>query len=139
MVSRYSMAVQGIRASKNPRQVTGEGRTMLSSRPVDREEEELMDPGSWDDDSLEVRRPVKKPRAIVSVAFPSADFELIVAKAREQGATVSGYIRQAALSQAKSSVTSVSWSATHPVHSAQGSVFATTLIDAPAEQVERAL
>ena len=98
-----------------------------------------MDPKSWDDDTLEVRRPVKKPRAIVSVAFPSEDFELIVARAREQGATVSGYIREAALSQAKSSVTSVSWSAAHPVLSAQGPAFTTTLIDAPAEQVERGL
>ena len=26
---------------------------LLDSRPVDREEEELMDPGSWDDDSLD--------------------------------------------------------------------------------------
>ena len=70
---------------ENPRQVTSGGGTMLNSRPVDREEEELMDPGSWDDESLEVRRPVKKPRAIVSVAFPSADFDLIVAKAVSKG------------------------------------------------------
>lgn len=106
---------------------------MRNSRPVDREEEELMDPESWDDDAPEVRQPVKKPRAVVSVAFPAADFELVAAKARENGATVSGYIRQAAVAQARSPVMSVGWSATYSVFSTQGSVFPTTLIDAPAE------
>ena len=108
---------------------------MRSSRPVDKEEEELMDPESWDDDSLVVRQPTKKPRAIVSVAFPSADFELVSAKAREQGATVSGYIRTAALEHAKSPVTSVVWSATGSVFSTHGSPFPTTHSDVPAESV----
>ena len=110
---------------------------MRSNMPVDKEEEELMDPESWDDESLEVRQPAKKPRAVVSVAFPSADFELVSAKAREQGATVSGYIRKAALDQAKSPVTSVSWSGTYPVFSTHGALFPTTLKDAPAESVEK--
>ena len=106
---------------------------MRSSRPVDKEEEELMDPESWDDDSLVVRQPTKKPRAVVSVAFPSADFELVSAKAREQGVTVSGYIRRA--ERAKSLVTSVVWSATGSVFSAHGSPFPTTHSDVPAESI----
>ena len=110
---------------------------MRSSRPVDREEEELMDPASWDDASLEVRQPTKKPRAVVSVAFPSADFDLISAKAREQGETVSGYIRTAALEHAKSPVTSIVWSATGSVFSIHGSPFPTTHSDFPAETLGR--
>ncbi len=96
-----------------------------------------MNPASWDDDP-EVRQPVKKPRAVVSVAFPSADFELVAAKARENGVTVSGYIREAAVAQATNPVISVGWSATHSVFSTQGSVFPTTLIDAPAEMHQSA-
>ena len=106
---------------------------MRNSRPVDREEEELMDPSSWDDDTAEVRQPVRKPRAVVSVAFPSVDFELVAAKAREEGVTVSGYIRQAAVAQASNTVVSVGWSATHSVFTAQGPVFPATLVNAPAE------
>ena len=109
---------------------------MENSGPVDREEEELMDSESWDDDSLEVKQPVKKPRAVVSVAFPSKEFELIAAKAREQGETVSGYIRAAALAQSKSSLTSIVWSTTGSVFSTQGSVLPVTLIDAPAEELK---
>ncbi len=105
----------------------------MSSRPVDREEEELMDPASWDDDTAEVRQPIRKPRAVVSVAFPAADFELVAARARENGVTVSGYIRSAAVAQASNPVMFVGWSASHSVSTAQGPVFPTTLIDAPAE------
>ena len=108
---------------------------MRNNRPVDKEEEELMDPASWDDDSLAVRQPTKKPRAVVSVAFPSADFELISAKAREKGETVSGYIRTAALEHAKSPVTSVMWSGTGSVFSTHGSPFPTTQSDVPAESL----
>lgn len=106
---------------------------MRNSRPVDSEEEELMDPASWDDDTAEVRKPVKKPRAVVSVAFPATDFELVAAKAREGGLTVSGYIRQAAVARATNPVLTVGWSATHSVFTTQGPAFPTTLIDAPAE------
>lgn len=106
---------------------------MKNAQPADREEEELMDPGSWDDEAAEVRQPVRKPRAVVSVAFPAADFELVAAKAREEGATVSGYIRRAAVAHASSPVVSAHWSTSGSVITTQGPVFPTTLIDAPAE------
>jgi hypothetical protein len=65
-----------------------------------------MDPASWDDDAV-VRKPVKKPKAVVSVTFTLADLELIAAKARESGATVSGYVREAAVAQARNPVNRV--------------------------------
>ena len=109
---------------------------MEHARQTDREERELMDPESWDDDNVEVRQPVKKSRAVVSVAFAATDFELVAAKALEQGTTVSGYVREAALAQAKNRVTSILWSTTDLVFSMQGSTFPTTHINAPAVGVE---
>ena len=109
---------------------------MENPRPIDEEEADLMDPASWEEDSAEVRKPVKKPRAVVSVAFQSADFEIVATKAREQGKTVSGFIREAALSQAENRVTSIHWSATSYVISMQGTMFPTTHIHAPAVNME---
>ena len=105
---------------------------MPENAPLDKEEEELMDPDTWDGGSVEVRKPVKKPRAVVSVAFPASDFELVAAKAREQGKTVSAFVREAALSRSERPAASISWSTTAPFVATQGSTLPTTRVTAQA-------
>jgi hypothetical protein len=58
---------------------------------------ELEDPSTWEDEADSIRPPVKSSRAVVSVAFARADFERVVAAAREQGLKTSEFIRRAAL------------------------------------------
>lgn len=64
----------------------------------DRELEELQNPDEWSDDGdAELRPPVKSPRAVVSVAFSSADLGRVSTEARRKGMKLSEYIRTAAL------------------------------------------
>ena len=73
--------------------------------------EELKDPNEWDFESAEVHRPVKKPRAIVSVAFPREDFELVSERASQLGMKTSEFIRVAAIEKAsvKAEVYEMAW------------------------------
>ncbi len=64
---------------------------------------ELENPEHWDFENVERRRGVKRPRAIVSVAFPADDYELVARRADELGLKLSEFIRAAALDRASSS------------------------------------
>lgn len=61
------------------------------------DDEELQEAQQWDWDTTETHTPAKPPRAVVSVAFSRADFERLAAYAHQEGRTVSGAIREAAL------------------------------------------
>ena len=65
---------------------------------------ELQNPDNWDFDNAVEVKPRRKARAIVSVAFPSADFERVCKAAEKVGTKVSQYIRHAAMQKATPSV-----------------------------------
>ena len=56
----------------------------------------------WDFENAEKREPSRRPRAVVSVAFPREDFELVERRARKLGKKLSEFIREASLARAKS-------------------------------------
>ena len=58
---------------------------------------ELQDPALWDWSSARRVRAVKRPRAVVSVAFSREEFERVCAAAAAAGKPVSAYIRKRAL------------------------------------------
>jgi hypothetical protein len=67
-------------------------------------------PKDWDFDNAEIRPPVRGRRAIVSVAFPAEDFQVVAKTAEALGMKLSEFIREAAVSrtrQADSSPTTV--------------------------------
>lgn len=53
----------------------------------------------WDFENAEVRKSIKKPRAVVSVSFSREDFERISAEAKKRGMFTSEYIRKMTLDQ----------------------------------------
>jgi hypothetical protein len=63
--------------------------------------ERLADPDTWDWDSAELHQPVRNPRAVVRLAFKSAEFAELAAAAREAGIPLTDFIRAAALAQAR--------------------------------------
>ncbi len=65
-----------------------------------REEGELESPAAWDLERAEKRPAVKSPRAVVSVALPRSDFELVSAAAERAGMRLSEFIRKAAMEKA---------------------------------------
>lgn len=68
----------------------------------DREFEELQEPGNWDFQRAEKRPGVRKPRAVVSVAFSREDFERVSQYAENVGTKTSEFIREAALARVAS-------------------------------------
>jgi uncharacterized protein (DUF1778 family) len=64
----------------------------------------LQSEGNWDYDRAE-RRPGRKPRAVVSVAFSREDFERVASAAEQSGMKVSEFIREAALSRSRGGLT----------------------------------
>ena len=74
------------------------------------------DPEEWDLENAETRPPVANPRAVVSVAFPARDFEVVATAARLAGKKLSEFIREAALARARPQK--------HPKVSAFGSISA---------------
>ena len=63
--------------------------------------EELRNPDTWDLGNAVTQPPIKNRRSVVSVAFPSADFQTVAREARRLGKKVSAFIREAALGAAK--------------------------------------
>ena len=59
----------------------------------------LQNPNNWDFENAEKRPGVKKPRAVVSVAFSREDFERVAEHAEHLGMKISEFIRNAALEQ----------------------------------------
>jgi len=57
---------------------------------------ELQDPSTWADEG-EIRPPVKRSRAVVSVAFARDDFQQVSDYATQLGMRTSEFIRKAAL------------------------------------------
>jgi hypothetical protein len=55
----------------------------------------------WDFENAEKREPARRPRAVVSVAYPREDFELVEQRARKLGKKLSEFIREASLARAR--------------------------------------
>ena len=62
---------------------------------------DLENPEDWDYDHLQVRGPVKSPRVVVSVSFPSEGFSAVSQYAERLGKKTSEFIREAALQKVK--------------------------------------
>jgi len=71
--------------------------TKRKPRPTD---EELQDESFWDWESATWQPPVVNPRAVVSVSFPSADFQVVARAAEAAGLKLSEFIREAAIAAA---------------------------------------
>ena len=69
--------------------------------PREMTDEELRDESMWDFENAEqLPPPERKARAIVSVAFPGADFDCVSEAARNADMKVSHFIREAAIEKA---------------------------------------
>ncbi len=66
---------------------------------TDGDGEELQNPDNWDLEGAERRPPVKRARAVVSVAFRRDDFDRVVELAEGRDITISEFIRAATLEQ----------------------------------------
>lgn len=64
-------------------------------------EEELQNPDEWDLESAELRGPVRRSRAVVSVSFNAEDFDLVDEAAESTGMKLSEFIRTAAIQRAR--------------------------------------
>jgi len=73
----------------------------MSRRKKELTEEELPDPETWDFENAVTLPPVKNPRAIVSVAFPGDDFDMVSDAADRLGMRLSEFIRRAAIDHAR--------------------------------------
>jgi predicted DNA binding CopG/RHH family protein len=63
---------------------------------------ELENPENWDFEKVQSHPGVKKPRAVVSVAFSREDFEKVEEQAEKLGVNLSRFVREAALERASS-------------------------------------
>ena len=79
---------------------------MTERQTTDQEESQ-----SWDFDNPVKSEPVKNRRTVVSVSFPSSDYQVVAAAASEAGLNTSRFIREAAISKASPVYTEVvaSW------------------------------
>jgi hypothetical protein len=73
----------------------------LKSASPRHDEASLQDPGTWDFASAHRHPPAKRGRAVVSVAFPREDFELVAGQAERERKKLSEFIREAAVARAK--------------------------------------
>lgn len=75
------------------------------------EMEDLEKPDNWDFDNAVEHPPVKGRRAVVSVAFPRDDFQLVSGTAEQLGMKTSEFIRKAAVEKASVSaeILSFAW------------------------------
>lgn len=73
--------------------------------------EDLEKPDNWDFDNAVEHPPVRGRRAIVSVAFPRDDFQLVSGTAAKVGMKTSEFIRKAAIEKASTSaeILSIAW------------------------------
>ncbi|MCH7745274.1 MAG: hypothetical protein IIB15_00425 [Chloroflexi bacterium] len=73
--------------------------------------EDLEKPDNWDFDNAVEHPPVRGRRAIVSVAFPRDDFQLVSGTAAKLGMKTSEFIRKAAIEKASTSaeILSIAW------------------------------
>lgn len=76
------------------------------------EMEDLEKSDSWDFDNAVEHPPVRGRRAVVSVAFPRDDFQLVSGTAANLGMKTSEFIRKAAVEKANApaEILSIAWS-----------------------------
>ncbi len=87
--------------------------------PRDMSDEELRDESKWDFENTEqLPPPERKARAIVSVAFPAADFDYVSEAARNASMKISHFIREAAIEKASAATPSLYFPETPNVASA---------------------
>jgi hypothetical protein len=67
--------------------------------PLDDEERELMDPETWDWDSLEELPPSPISGAVLAIRLSREEFARLAQAARAEGLTTSEYVKQSALSR----------------------------------------
>lgn len=65
--------------------------------PLDDEERELMDPATWDWDSLTELPPVPNPGAVLPIRFSLEELTRVGRAADAEGLTIYEYIKQSAL------------------------------------------
>ena len=65
--------------------------------PLDDEERELMDPDTWDWDSIEEYPPVPDPGAVIPVRFSLEELTRVGRAADAEGVSLSEYVKQCAL------------------------------------------
>lgn len=70
-------------------------------------EEDLQNADNWDLEHAEKRPPVKKARAVVSVAFSADDFDRVAEVAERIGMKTSEFIREATLNLVHGSLSHV--------------------------------
>lgn len=76
--------------------------------PREMSDEELRDESMWDFENAEqLPPPERKARAIVSVAFPGADFDYVSQAARNADMKLSHFIREAAIEKASAATPTV--------------------------------
>jgi hypothetical protein len=63
--------------------------------------EDLQNPEHWDYERAERRPAAKAGRAVVSVAFPRDDFQLVANAADREGERLSEFVRKAAVARAR--------------------------------------
>jgi hypothetical protein len=73
-------------------------------KPLDDEERELMDPDTWDWDSMEEGNPVANPRMIFSMEFSREERQLLADVAYGQGITPIASIKRVAHAAARADV-----------------------------------
>lgn len=73
-------------------------------QPLDDEERELMDPETWDWDSMQVGAPVANPRMSFVFGFSREELQLLSDVAYGQGITPIAYIKRVALAAARDGV-----------------------------------
>ena len=74
--------------------------------PQDDEERELMDPDTWDWDSLTELPPVPNPGAVLPIRFSLDEMTRIGRAADAENVTIHEYVRQSALKRVMQDVTS---------------------------------
>ncbi len=80
--------------------------------PREMSDEELRDESMWDfENAKQLPPPERKARAIVSVAFPGADFDYVSKAARNADMKVSHFIRAAALEKASAATPTLDFDA----------------------------
>ena len=78
-----------------------------------REKADLESPDIWDIDHPSHGKPVRHPRAVVSVPFQPDEFEAVGAAAEKSGERLSVFIRNAAVGKARSVGTIIAMAVTH--------------------------
>jgi hypothetical protein len=65
--------------------------------PLDDEERELMDPDTWDWDSIEELPPVPNPGVVLAIRLSREEFTRLAQAARAEDQSTSEYVKQSAL------------------------------------------